>query len=144
MTKYLSEVFVEKCIINWLFQKGYSKGLNLKDISAHGVDIKVRHKDYPRYYFVEVKGDPNPKTHKYPSSAREVNFNYALGQILTRMKTKSSDHYAIAFPESFSKKVISRLPWLVCKKLNLNVFIVDNAGQVRNLTWKQLKKEQIN
>lgn len=138
----LDERFIRKAVINWLSRKGYNRYLNEKETAEHGVDIKVRHYRYTRYFLVEVKGEPDPKTHKWPDSAREASFNYVLGQILTRMKHQALYWYGIALPESLHDKINRRLPWVVCKKLRLVVFLVNKQGKVREINWKELKRLQ--
>ncbi len=142
MTRVLSERIVRQAIIKWLSRQVYNRYLKAKETTEHGVGIKVRHYRYARYYILEVKGDPDPKTHKSPAAAREVNFNYVLGQIVSRMKYKARYKYGIGLPESYADKIYRRLPWLVCKNLNLNVLLVDSNERVKNVTWQELKKRQ--
>lgn len=86
MTKLLTEDFVQDKIIGYLTSNGWSKSLKSKTLKEHGVDIKVRNDKVSRYWLIECKDDASP-TAKYPKSHREVNFNPALGQIITRMQT---------------------------------------------------------
>lgn len=145
--KLLTEKFVQGCIVEFLFRKGWGRNLRSKSEKEHGVDIKVRNNKFSRYWLVEVKGDAS-KTAKYPRSHREVNFNLAIGQIITRMKWdgkpgyKYGPKYGIGFPESFADLVRRRLPYDVCYKLNLYVFLVDGDGKVTLYNWNQLKKIQ--
>lgn len=149
MAKLLTERFVQKSIIEYLSRKGWSRNLRSKSEKEHGVDIKVRNNKFSRYWLVEVKGDAS-KTAKYPRSHREVNFNLALGQIITRMKWegkpgyKYGPKYGVGFPESFEDLVQRRLPYDVCYKLNLHVFLVNADGKVRFYDWKKLKVVQKN
>src|SRR3989344_7893203 len=102
--KLLTEKFVQDSIIEYLFRKGWSRNLRSKTEKEHGVDIKVRHNNYSRYWLIEVKGDAS-KNAKYPRSHREVNFNLALGQIITRMPTSGARgykyryKYGVGFPD---------------------------------------------
>lgn len=121
---------------------GYSRNLRAKGKGEHGIDIKVRHNQYPRYFIVEVKGDPDPKKVKHPASRREVTFNYVIGQIISRMRYKAKYNYGIGLPISHSDKIFRRLPWQVCKKLGLYTFLVSENGKVDFVTWKDLKKYQ--
>lgn len=120
-----------------------------KTEKEHGVDIKVRNNKYSRYWLIEVKGDAS-KEAKYPRSHREVNFNLALGQIITRMKSdgvrgyKYRYKYGVGFPESFKEIVLRRLPFDVCDKLNLYVFFADKIGKVNCYDWTKLKALQNN
>ena len=129
----LDEKSVRRAVIAWLSRQGYNRKLQEKETAEHGVDIKVRHHKYPRYFLVEVKGEPNPKTNKSVSSAIEVNFNYVLGQIVSRMRYKAKYWYAIALPLAYKEKVLRRLSPQICKKLNLNVLIVDKFKKVNKI-----------
>lgn len=149
MEKLLTEKFVQDNIIEYLSRKGWSRNLRSKSVDEHGVDIKVRHNDFSRYWLIECKGDAS-KTAKYPRSHREVCFNLALGQIITRMKSggrrgyKYGYKYGVGFPMSFRDLVARRLPANVADKLNLYVFLVDDKGKVTLYDWKILKKLQNN
>lgn len=144
MAKLLSEKFVQDAIIEYLFRKGWSRNLRAKGLKEHGVDIKVRNNKYARYWLIEVKGDASAKA-KYPRSHIEVNFNLALGQIITRMHSdgargyKYRYKYGVGFPTSFKSVVIRRLPYDVCDKLNLHVFFVDSSGKVELYDWRKIR-----
>lgn len=148
LQKLLTEKFVQDSIIEYLFRKGWSRNLRSKTEKEHGVDIKVRNNKFSRYWLIEVKGDASSEA-KYPSSHREVNFNLALGQILTRMKSdgkrgyKYRYKYGVGYPVSFKDLILRRLPFDVCDKLNLFVFLVNESGKVELYDWKQLKKLQV-
>ena len=142
MKSVLSEKFVRKSIILWLRRKGWGRNLEERPEGEHGPDIRVRHNRYARYYFVETKGDPDPKRVKFPSSRREVSFMYAIGQIITRMKPKAFYKYALGFPESYRDLVLRRIPWGLCQKLHLSVLLVNKEGKVEEITWKKLKSCQ--
>lgn len=147
MPTLLSEDFVQSKIVEYLALNGWSKSLKAKGLREHGVDIKVCNDKFSRYWLIEVKGDASP-TAKSPRSAREVNFNLALGQIVTRMHSNGSRgykyryKYGVGYPASFKSVVIRRLPFDVCDKLNLYVFFVDEAGNVELLGWQDLKRIQ--
>jgi len=147
MNKLLPEYFVQEKIIEYLTQNGWSTSLKSKTLKEHGVDIKVRNNKFSRYFLIECKGDASEKA-KYPKSHREVNFNLALGQIITRMQTtgtrayKYRYKYGVGYPASFRDVVMRRLPYDVCDKLNLYVFFVDESGSVEMLGWRDLKKTQ--
>lgn len=147
MMKLISEKFIQNSIIEHLFRKGWSRNLRAKGLDEHGVDIKVRHNRYARYWLIECKGDAS-KTAKKPRSHREVSFTLALGQIITRMKSdgqrgyKYGYKYGVGFPEWFRDPVIRRLPYNVADRLNLFVFFVTEDGSVDMLDWRKLKKLQ--
>jgi hypothetical protein len=141
MPKAMPERFVRRAIITYLARRGWDRGLREKETAEHGVDIKVRHNRYARYFFIETKGESSSKSAK---SVREVAFVYSLGQIITRMKTGNARYYyGIGLPEPSAKIAIRRIPWQVAKKLLLYIFSVDNRGKVRQYNWKDMKGSQI-
>lgn len=142
MAKYLDEKKVRRAVIAWLSRHGWNSHLHEKETDEHGVDIRVRHHKYNRWFLVEAKGDPDPAKSKYPGSQRESYFLSILGQILTRMSPSSLYWYGIALPDTFRSLVVRRIPWEVCKKLRLKVFLVDPKEKVKEITWKELKQLQ--
>jgi len=140
MPKAISERFVRRAIISYLARKGWDRGLREKETAEHGVDIKVRHNRYARYFFIETKGESSSKSAK---SVREVAFIYSLGQIITRMKAGNARYYyGIGLPESSARIAMRRIPWQVAKKLLLYVFAVSGKGKVKQYFWKDLKRTQ--
>ena len=134
----LDERFVRRAVIKHLRKKGFKLNLEERETKEHGVDIRVRHYKYSRYFFVEVKGEPSANV-KHPSSRREVDFLNALGQIVSRMRSKSKYWYGLAFPYTFKDKVIRRLPKEICKKLRIKVLLVNKEGKIEELTWRDFK-----
>ena len=138
MAKIISERFVRRSIISYLARKGWDRGLREKESAEHGVDIKVRHNSYSRYFFIETKGDSSSKSAK---SVRETSFVYSLGQIITRMNTGGARYYyGLGLPELSAKIASRRIPWQVAKKLLLYIFSVKNDGKVRQYNWQDLKR----
>lgn len=143
----LTEDFVQAKIVAYLKTKGWNTSLRAKNLKEHGVDIKVRNDKFSRYWLIEVKGDASPKA-KYPKSHREVNFNLALGQVITRMQTngvrsyKYRYKYGVGYPSSFKELVLRRLSYDVCDKLNLFIFFVNEAGEVEQYDWRGVKDYQ--
>ncbi len=149
MNKILDEKFVRRRIIEYLARKGWNKNLREKATDEHGVDISVWNGKYSRKWLVEVKGNSKNKI-RAPRSRMEVNFNIALGQILTRIKVakakrhyKYTTKYGVGFPKSYQDLVFRRLPWAVCDVLNLYAFFVDKAGKVKEYNWRDLKSSQV-
>ena len=103
-----------------------------------GVDIKVRHNRYARYFLIECKGQGIGR------GSSEVAFVYSLGQIISRMKSGGTTryYYALGLPEISAKIALRRLPWQVAKKLLLYVFSCDQEGNVKQYSWQDLKKVQ--
>ncbi len=140
MQKSISEKFVRRAIIKYLERKGWARNLREKERSEQGVDIRVRHNKYSRYFLIETKGESSAKSAK---SMQETNFVYSLGQIITRMKAgKARYYYGLGLPESSAKIAVRRLPWQVAKKLLLYIFSVDKTGKVKQYSWQDLKKVQ--
>ncbi len=143
--KILTETFVQETLIKYLANNGWGKSLKGAELWEHGVDIKVRNDRFARYWLIEVKGDPSTKV-KNPSGSMSSSFNSALGQIITRMNRngkrsyKYGYKYGIAFPSSFRKMVINKIPFDAMDKLNLYVFFVDNKMNVEEIDWKVMKK----
>lgn len=50
--------------------------------------------------------------------------------------------YGVAFPISFKLKALKNLPYDVCNKLNLYIFLVDSFGNVEKYSHKELMKIQ--
>src|SRR3989344_2725532 len=147
MTKLLKEQFVQDCISNYLSKLGYHKQ-EPKGLREHGVDIKVKHKNFGRYYLVEVKGDPG-KDVKSPEGSRNSIMNSAIGQIITRMHTNRKSlyggyNYGIAFPYSFKNRVLNKIPYYVCNRLRLSIFLVNPRGEVEEYNHRKLKVIQDN
>ncbi len=147
MPKIISEDFVQRRIVEYLSRIGWGRNLKAKGLNEHGVDIKVRNNNYARYWLIECKGEATANA-KSPRSHREVNFNLALGQILTRMHSggarayKYRYKYGIGFPASFRDLVMRRLPFDACDKLNLSIFLVEESGTVELVGWRELKRQQ--
>jgi len=146
----LTEPFIQEKVLQCLISKGWSNITTNAELWEQGVDIKVRHKQYGRYWLIEVKGDPSSKV-KNPSGSRSSSFNSAIGQIISRMhnnrKTKylGCQHgykYGIAFSTYFRDMVIRKLPHWVMRKLCLYVFFVNQKGHVEEIDWRLMKKLQ--
>jgi hypothetical protein len=144
MRKIITEDYVQDNIVKYLCKNKWGRNPEIKKGHAHGVDIKVTNNSYGRDWLIECKGDASKKA-KRPSSSREGSFNHVFGQIITRMKTKGNrgykygNKYSIGFPSSFRALVLKRLPYNVCYKLTLSVFIVTGDGKVEYYDWKKLK-----
>lgn len=91
--KPITEEFVERSIIKYLSQNEWGTNLQFGGLREKGVDIKVRHNRYSRYFLIECKGEGKSANAKSNNSHKEVAFVYSLGQIITRMKTGGSTRY---------------------------------------------------
>jgi len=142
--KNLSEEFVERSIIKYLSQNEWGTNLQFGALREKGVDIKVRHNRYSRYFLIECKGQGKSSNAKSNNSHKEIAFVYSLGQIITRMKTGGSTRYyfGLGLPEDSAKIALRRLPWQVAKKLLMYVFAVTSSGKVMQYSWQDLKKVQ--
>lgn len=149
MPKLLSEPFIQEKVINYLSEiKDFNKPVKPTGLREHGVDIKMKHKKYGSYYLVECKGDPSEKV-KNSEGWRSSAMNSALGQIITRMHTKRQSNYGgysygIAFPYSFKKRALQKVPYYVCRKLKLTIFLVNEKGDVEEYNYTKLKTIQNN
>lgn len=137
--KAINERFVRRSIITYLQRKGWARNLREKETHEQGVDIKVRHNNYPRYFLIETKGESESKSAR---SQRETSFVYSLGQIITRMKPRARYYYGLGLPETSASIAVRRIPWTVAKQLLLYVFSVNSEGKVTQHDWKALKKAQ--
>lgn len=135
----MSEESVKNFIIRYLSRNEWGTNLQFGRLRERGVDIKVRHNRYSRYFLIECKGEGEVGRH------HEVAFIYSLGQIVTRMKTDGTTryYYGLGLPEKAAKIAFRRLPWQVAKRLLLYVFSVDANGKVEKYSWRELRKQQI-
>jgi len=142
-TKVITEEMVKNAIIRWLSRNGWGTNLKFGCLRERGVDIKVRHNKYARYFLIETKGEGSINS-KSRNAQKETHFVFGLGQIVTRMNCGGSTryYYGLGLPESSAKIALRRLPWQVAKKLLLFVFAVDEKGDVNQYSWKELKKVQ--
>lgn len=140
MGKVITEKFVRRAIRDWLFRNGWGRNYIEKEAVEHGVDIRVRHNKYARYFLIETKGESSSKSAR---SVSETSFVYSLGQIITRMRVgKARYYYGIGLPDSSSTIAVRRIPWQVAKKLLLYIFSVDAQGKVEKYSWQNLKQFQ--
>jgi len=146
MPRLLKEQFVQKSVREYLAKKGFGKPNESTGLAEHGVDIKVQ-KIKPKrigwYFLVECKGDPSRKV-KSPEGWRSSAMNSALGQIITRMHTGRKAlyggyNYGVAFPYSFKNRVLTKIPYYVCNRLRIRIFLVQPNGKVGAYNHRQLK-----
>lgn len=137
MSKLLSERNVRRAIRDYLSRNGWDRSCREKETHEPGVDLKVRHNDYSRYFLIETKGESTAKSAR---SMSETAFVYSLGQIVTRMNVgKARYYYGLGLPQSSARIAIRRIPWQVAKKLLLHVFSVDSGEKVKMYSWKEMK-----
>lgn len=145
--KLLREQFVKKSVLKYLDKYGFKDTKDkITDLREKGVDIKVKKlkpRPYGRYWFIECKGDPS-KAVKYPSGWRSSATNSALGQIISRMHTSRKSlyggyNYGVAFPCSFKDKVLKKIPYYVCNRLRLSIFLVNQKGEVEKYDHRKMK-----
>lgn len=134
----MTEDFVKNSIIRYLSRNEWGTNLQFGALHDHGVDIRVRHNRYSRYFLIECKGQGIGR------GSSEVAFVYSLGQIISRMKSGGLTryYYGLGLPEKSAKIALRRLPWQVAKKLLLYVFSVNSDGKVERYCWQDLKKNQ--
>ncbi|MCI0597432.1 MAG: hypothetical protein L0Z48_12980 [candidate division Zixibacteria bacterium] len=137
MPKPLKEQFVKEKIVNWLFRNGWGRNLRIGELRKPGVDIRVRHNEYARYFLIETKGE---------GKSRQVDdgtFVNGLGQLITRMETGAKYRYGLGLPYKSADIALKRVPWQIAKKLWLSIFSVDKKGKVKHYEWKEIKEFQI-
>lgn len=140
--KPISEEFVKRAVIQWLSANNWGKNLKFGGLRDPGVDIKVRHNKYPRYFFIETKGEGSEHS-KSQRSQRETHFIYGLGQLITRMNVgKARYYYGLGLPDSIAKIALRRIPYKVALKLLIHIFSVNHNGKVKIYTPRDLKKLQ--
>lgn len=133
----IDEELVKHSIIKYLSCIGWGH-FQYGKLHEHGVDIKCKKNNYPRYLSIETKGSSTLR------QSDEVGFIYSLGQIITRMRDSGStrNYYGIGLPELSANIALRRLPWQVAKKLLLTVYSVNSSGEVEEYSWVELKKKQ--
>ena len=134
----MTEEFVKNSIIKYLSRNEWGTNLQFGSLHERGVDIRVRHNRYSRYFLIECKGEGTGRT------SNEVAFIYSLGQIITRMKSDRTTrcYHGLGLPARAATIALRRLPWQVAKKLLLYVFSVSAEGKVTKYAWQDLKKKQ--
>lgn len=138
--KPITEKFVKQSVIQWLYRNGWGRNLRAGELRDKGVDIKVRHNNYSRYFLIETKGEGSAKS-KSRNSQKETHFVYGLGQIVTRMKSVHAGYYyGLGLPDSIAKIAVRRIPKEVAKDLRLYIFSVNKDGRVKRFSWKQFSK----
>jgi hypothetical protein len=124
-----SESWMQQRIIAFLEKRGY-KITHQSKLKSHGVDIKCYSPKKGRYYFVEVKPDPNPPKKTSIGAMRENYFICGLGELLLRM-TQEHGRYALGLPDNkIFRTKIQKIPRRVKKLLKLDFFLVDEDGNV--------------
>lgn len=133
----LSEDKVKEYVIKWLSKNNYGH-FQYGDKKKHGPDIKAKQNRYGVYYIIEAKEEGAT------SQVNDSNFLNSLGQIITRMNVgkQTQYRYGLALPEKLARIALRRIPWQVCRKLNLRVLMVNNDGNVKEHLPKDIKKEQ--
>jgi len=133
----LKEREVRRAIQSWLFRNNWGRNYQEKETHEQGIDIKVRHNDYSRYFLIETKGGSTAKSAR---SMAETSFVYSLGQIVTRMKAVDARYYyGLGLPHASAMIAVRRIPWQFAKKMLIHVFSVDVTGKVTLFTWKHMR-----
>ncbi len=133
MPSLLSEEFVKNRVIEWLGREGY-RVISVKGLSEHGLDIRAKRFNTNYYYCIEAKGDPkvNPEKMRYPYLVS------ALGEMVQRVTKAKYCRYAVALPKSYEQLVRRRVPAMALRRLDLEFLLVNNAGDLKRITWKEL------
>lgn len=128
----MKEEFVKSSIIKYLSRKEWGTNLQFGGLRERGVDVKVRHNRYPRYFLIECKGQGIGR------GSSEVAFVYSLGQIISRMKSGGTTryYYGLGLPEISAKIALRRLPWQVAKKFYFMFFRATKKEMLSNILGK--------
>ncbi len=151
----MKEPIIEKAVREFLYKDGFGKRKKVrvedcvKKLHTSGVDIKekkLRPNPIGWYYLVECKGDPGRKV-KSSGGSRSSSLNSALGQIISRMHTDrralhGGYNYGVAFPISFKNIALKKIPYYVCNRLRLSIFLVNHNSEVEKYDHRRLKKIQ--
>lgn len=131
----LREAEVVKHVSRVLGGLGYTEA-----VVQHGrgrPDIHVRDRA-GHQFVVEAKGEGREHAREQSMDSSIV---HALGQLSLRYtygRAISGRHYGLAFPESFRRRVLSKLTQGTVRLFRLNVFFVTVAGKVTRLDAKAL------
>lgn len=116
----LDERFVKNAVMKYLGKKFHYYPESISELRMHGVDLHLRNK-HGFDFKIEAKGG---------KEFDEGAFIDVLGQIVTRVDRAKAARYGIAFPSSWKKRVLSRVPSQACFRLYLFLFFVDIKGRV--------------
>lgn len=124
-TKTISEEKVIDAVLKWAYRNGYGMKPKIKYGNKRGVDLELTHEKTRHKYLIECKGGPH----------HEVNFVFALGQIITRMNRKPLGvNYGIALPTQAAEIARRRIPRNFAARNKLTIFSVSNDGKVKRIT----------
>ena len=101
------------------------------ETKRYEVDIWAKDPKTKKDIYIECKGDVREKV-KSPHGQRLKYVQIGLGQIISKMNSKE-DVYRLAFPASFEPILKRHIPKRIIKLLKLNVFLVDEAKNIRLL-----------
>lgn len=124
-----SEKNIERVIINDFKSKGW---ILQNEKHLHGVDIKLFHPRYRKYWFIEVKRRYTTKNKK---SQTYVNIATAIGQVIYRMIQTRSGFFGIAVPnDKLFIKELNKIPLHIKKAIKLHIFLVDSRRNIKRIT----------
>lgn len=101
-------------------------------------DLHVRNRQ-GHQFVVEAKGEGREYSREQSMDSSIV---HALGQLSLRYtynRTKSGRHYGLAFPESFRRRVFSKLTIGTVRLFRLNLFFVSEIGRVTRLDAREVQ-----
>jgi hypothetical protein len=140
------EEFVQSCIVEHLKSKKLTRNVRVAKLHSVGIDIQSTHQKYNRDWIIECKGDSLNAAS--PGSSRQGSFHHVFGQIIKRMHSKGKlgyrykNKYGVGLLASFRTLVIKNVPYDVCFKLTLSIFLVNAKGEVEELDYKKLRALQ--
>jgi hypothetical protein len=133
----LREAEVVKHVSRALGALGYSEQVAHKGRGRP--DIHVR--NFSGHQFVvEAKGEGREHSREQSMDSSIV---HALGQLSLRYtynRSISGRHYGLAFPESFRRRVLSKLTPGTVRLFRLNIFFVTEGGKVTRLDANAVRR----
>ena len=146
-----TEIEVQNRVIDYLVKESgqiWWPPKNKHELHSKGVDIWLKgNKSGTRQFFIECKGRSNAKTQKARDSIDKEGWLVALGQIVTRVKSKriiesgktkvrasKGSCYGLALYWKGAQRALYRISRYVSEVLNLYIFSVDEEGYVKMFT----------
>lgn len=128
MIDITKEKDIERVVIKHFEKAGWKR----QKRGARGVDIRLWHPKFRKYWFIEVKREYTTKNKK---SQTYVNTATGIGQIIYRMHQTQAGFYGLAVPNTkMFKDELRKIPLWIKKKLKLNLFLIDRNGKIVKIT----------
>ncbi len=117
---------IEDAVVENLEEGGWERQ---KENKKHGVDIRMWHNEWRKYWFIEVKRKYSDRSNTYKYTAM------AIAQVIYRMNQKKAGRYGIAVPNTkLFKNELLKIPLWIKEKLKIYIFLVDENGEITRIT----------